>query len=1166
MRRDDHAAILQLMVEHSGKFVLLKKMLDKLREEGRRVLLFSQMTRLLDLVEDAMRHWQFTFERIDGGITGNARQAAIDRFCRPNSDRFVFLLSTKAGGLGLNLQVADTIIIFDSDWNPQNDLQAIARSHRIGQTREVQVYRLIARKTYENEMFERASRKLGLGHAIMGTMQASPFAQPNDEAAEKLNKAELELMLRKGYYHQVDDATLESTQLNEDTIDQILHRDAKVIEYRSTSAAADGELKEAAGSASNDRARGSNRFAKASFVTAESEEVGDWSDADFWKRMFPDASTEVTDGLLDETILTGKRKRRMLHGSYQHLLHGPDRGGKRQRAESPAVDEDDEYHADSQQQSDDDSVVSDEPAPSKGRSQRPVSEVCKRASLIPHGLQSLLEQSLCRFGYGRWPEIRRDMQQQAHQKMVAAADKANKEPSLGTAQLNEASAITALLEKVSIEDIRSYVVGWLKMCYLYTKHKALYASDSEGDSDDDRASRKKLRKKFRDNGSELDLHQSSQLAEDARQLIEEERARKRQAKKEAEKQKALAAIEAVSQTMADIARIKSPPPSTISQTATVKAEASTNGIKHDTLNTPAVKAEARTKQEHSTGVKPENGHAKTEEKAEDEESEDEEEEELAGLSFLQLLQLLPVDSTLLTPHQEKHLKSAGANFISVLQSLHTLNWYVVLEDNVFLSHPPHDAAKLQTELNTGQKSKSARLQWLQQHLNGWWKADDDWWLLLGLRLHGLDEFDAVRDDHRLPFATRLGKQETLSFDNTQSDEYKRLFDRFQFLYDTKAPKVQVDTAQQLVRQAETRQETLAVVWPTTGNLVAYSRKLIGAARRVRKKTAEKRAKEHERKRRQQEEEAEEQRQREKERARMEEEAKAEEATRKRKKEKKADKEKAKESELADKQRVRNGKSKADKSLEQMLVKRQAGQPTAVVVPEDDIAADESDAGPNKKHRKSQKGKHDRHKAAKASGAASPRHSSSSSSSKSKQPTLNVFFTSPSQRMKPLPLINVDASSPSIVSTASPASSSSPSASHSTRSPMPAPTLAVRSKQAARVVPDLFKASRRSDSVGVARHAGSGVRRLEWRDDGGRDEGDVELSMGDDDDEELEKQQKHERKHKHKQPAQTRPSPLPSLTQSRPSVTAKLSSSSRHSVAAERVSRDEVIILDDEDDD
>ena len=129
-RDSDHPAILELMVNSSGKFILLRKMLQKLRSEGHRVLVFSQMTRALDLIEDAVRLWQLKYERIDGGVTGNARQAAIDRFCKEGSDRFLFLLSTKAGGLGLNLQVADTIIIFDSDWNPQNDLQAIARSHR----------------------------------------------------------------------------------------------------------------------------------------------------------------------------------------------------------------------------------------------------------------------------------------------------------------------------------------------------------------------------------------------------------------------------------------------------------------------------------------------------------------------------------------------------------------------------------------------------------------------------------------------------------------------------------------------------------------------------------------------------------------------------------------------------------------------------------------------------------------------------------------------------------------------------------------------------------------------------------------------------------------------------------------------------------------------------
>ena len=113
---------------------------------------------------------QYPFERIDGRIRGNLRQAAIDRYCRPDSDRFVFLLCTKAGGLGINLVAADTCIIYDSDWNPQNDLQAQARCHRIGQEKEVKIYRLITRNTYEREMFDRAGLKLGLDKAVLQSM------------------------------------------------------------------------------------------------------------------------------------------------------------------------------------------------------------------------------------------------------------------------------------------------------------------------------------------------------------------------------------------------------------------------------------------------------------------------------------------------------------------------------------------------------------------------------------------------------------------------------------------------------------------------------------------------------------------------------------------------------------------------------------------------------------------------------------------------------------------------------------------------------------------------------------------------------------------------------------------------------------------------------------
>lgn len=119
--------------------MLLDKLLPKLQAEGHKVLIFSQMTTMLDILQRFLAARGFTYERIDGTIRGQDRQAAIDRFSAPGSDRFVFLLSTRAGGVGINLTAADTVIIYDSDWNPQNDIQAQARAHRIGQTEEVKV-------------------------------------------------------------------------------------------------------------------------------------------------------------------------------------------------------------------------------------------------------------------------------------------------------------------------------------------------------------------------------------------------------------------------------------------------------------------------------------------------------------------------------------------------------------------------------------------------------------------------------------------------------------------------------------------------------------------------------------------------------------------------------------------------------------------------------------------------------------------------------------------------------------------------------------------------------------------------------------------------------------------------------------------------------------------
>jgi SNF2 family DNA or RNA helicase len=162
---DDDAKMSKL-VDCSGKFVLLDKLLPKLQAQGHRVLIFSQMMRLLDILEDYVQHRGYGYERIDGSVTGQKRQSAIDRYSVEGSDKFIFMLCTRAGGVGINLTAADTVIIFDSDWNPQNDIQAQARCHRIGQTKPVKVYRLVTNNTYEMEMFNKASLKLGLDKAV----------------------------------------------------------------------------------------------------------------------------------------------------------------------------------------------------------------------------------------------------------------------------------------------------------------------------------------------------------------------------------------------------------------------------------------------------------------------------------------------------------------------------------------------------------------------------------------------------------------------------------------------------------------------------------------------------------------------------------------------------------------------------------------------------------------------------------------------------------------------------------------------------------------------------------------------------------------------------------------------------------------------------------------
>ncbi|XP_057546256.1 ISWI chromatin-remodeling complex ATPase CHR11-like isoform X2 [Amaranthus tricolor] len=178
------------LITNAGKMVLLDKLLPKLKERGSRVLIFSQMTRLLDILEDYLMFRGHQYCRIDGNTGGDDRDASIEAFNKPGSTKFAFLLSTRAGGLGINLATADIVILYDSDWNPQVDLQAQDRAHRIGQKKEVQVFRFCTEYTIEEKVIERAYKKLALDALVI---QQGRLAEQ-----KTVNKDELLQMVRFG--------------------------------------------------------------------------------------------------------------------------------------------------------------------------------------------------------------------------------------------------------------------------------------------------------------------------------------------------------------------------------------------------------------------------------------------------------------------------------------------------------------------------------------------------------------------------------------------------------------------------------------------------------------------------------------------------------------------------------------------------------------------------------------------------------------------------------------------------------------------------------------------------------------------------------------------------------------------------------------------------------
>eukprot|EP00276_Gloeochaete_wittrockiana_P007482 CAMPEP_0184664646 /NCGR_PEP_ID=MMETSP0308-20130426/53797_1 /TAXON_ID=38269 /ORGANISM="Gloeochaete witrockiana, Strain SAG 46.84" /LENGTH=1546 /DNA_ID=CAMNT_0027108181 /DNA_START=71 /DNA_END=4711 /DNA_ORIENTATION=+ len=216
--------------QNSGKLVLLDKLLPKLKAEDHRVLLFSTMTHMLDVVEDYVQWKGWRYERLDGRMRGDLRQKAVESFTQEGSEAFVFLLSTRAGGLGLNLFSADTVILLDSDWNPQVDLQAQERCHRIGQTRDVTVIRLITSKTVEERILAKAAQKLILGNLVVGKGRFNYVTGEMESASSNMQKAfsadDMTECIKCGLHEIWDDT---GSMITDEDIDTILSR-AKTVD------------------------------------------------------------------------------------------------------------------------------------------------------------------------------------------------------------------------------------------------------------------------------------------------------------------------------------------------------------------------------------------------------------------------------------------------------------------------------------------------------------------------------------------------------------------------------------------------------------------------------------------------------------------------------------------------------------------------------------------------------------------------------------------------------------------------------------------------------------------------------------------------------------------------------------------------------------------------
>ncbi|KAG9327529.1 hypothetical protein KVV02_003774 [Mortierella alpina] len=230
------------LLNSSGKMLVLNRLLDALFSRGHKVLIFSQFTTMLDIIQDwaeIYKGWNCC--RIDGSIPQEDRRRQISEFNK-NPALKLFLLSTRAGGLGINLTSADTVIIFDSDWNPQMDLQAQDRVHRIGQTKPVMIYRLVTANTVEGKIIEKANSKRKLEKLVI---HKGKFKQPPSSAGVTHDRAstlaDIAEMLAHDDGEKIQLATKDDVVISDKHLDMLLDRSDEAYAANAAVSAKDGE-------------------------------------------------------------------------------------------------------------------------------------------------------------------------------------------------------------------------------------------------------------------------------------------------------------------------------------------------------------------------------------------------------------------------------------------------------------------------------------------------------------------------------------------------------------------------------------------------------------------------------------------------------------------------------------------------------------------------------------------------------------------------------------------------------------------------------------------------------------------------------------------------------------------------------------------------------------